>query len=83
MILFLRQVVLKEIMNVKPHQIFIDIGHGVANTCLQAAYTCGCEARGLEVDYFRNLLACQLNEEMQRWYDNLVETEEKVRYWLY
>ena len=30
-------------------EIFLDIGHGAGNACLQAAFTVGCEARGVEV----------------------------------
>jgi len=29
--------------------VFLDIGHGIANTCLHAAFCVGCEARGIEV----------------------------------
>jgi len=28
---------------------FVDIGHGLGNLPLQAAYTIGCESRGLEL----------------------------------
>lgn len=29
--------------------MFLDIGHGIGNTCIQVAFTVGCEARGIEV----------------------------------
>ena len=37
--------------------VFLDIGHGIGNTCLQAAFTIGCEARGIEVVFGRNSVA--------------------------
>lgn len=45
--------------------VFVDIGHGVGNAVLQAAYTIGCEARGIEVVADRNLIATQLEESLR------------------
>jgi cyclopropane fatty-acyl-phospholipid synthase-like methyltransferase len=28
---------------------FMDLGHGIGNTCLQAAFTVGCKAKGVEL----------------------------------
>jgi hypothetical protein len=43
-----------EILFVRKDDVFLDIGHGIGNTCIQAAFTVGCEARGIEVVYGRN-----------------------------
>ena len=43
------QMVFREIMNLRPDSTFIDFGHGIGNTCLQAAYTIGCESKGIEL----------------------------------
>jgi hypothetical protein len=43
-----------EILLVRKEDVFLDIGHGIGNTCIQAAFTVGCEARGIEVVYGRN-----------------------------
>lgn len=37
--------------------VFLDIGHGIGNTCMHVAFTVGCEARGIEVVYSRNSIA--------------------------
>ena len=37
-----------EIMDLKESDIFIDLGHGIGAASLQASYTRGCEARGIE-----------------------------------
>ena len=37
--------------------MFLDIGHGIGNACLQAAFTAGCEARGIEVIEDRQSIA--------------------------
>ena len=42
------QDILEKVLKVDKTQVFLDIGHGLGNTCLQAAYTIGCEARGIE-----------------------------------
>jgi len=46
-------------MNLQSSDIFIDIGHGIGNATLQAAYTRGCESRGIEIMEDRNLIAEQ------------------------
>ena len=42
------QDILEKVLKVDKTQVFLDIGHGLGSTCLQAAYTIGCEARGIE-----------------------------------
>ena len=46
-----------ELMELKKEDVFLDIGHGIGNTCMQAAFTVGCEARGIEVVFDRNSVA--------------------------
>jgi hypothetical protein len=50
---------LRRVLNVNPDsgELFLDIGHGIGNAVLQAAYTLGCDARGIELDSDRNALA--------------------------
>ena len=48
---------MKNILRLKKADVFLDIGHGIGNTCMQAAFTVGCEARGIEVVYDRNSVA--------------------------
>jgi hypothetical protein len=48
---------LREVLCVQPNETFLDIGHGIGTLVLQAAYTIGCEARGIEVVEDRNALA--------------------------
>lgn len=48
---------MSELMGLKKEDVFLDIGHGIGNTCIQAAFTVGCEARGIEVVYDRNSVA--------------------------
>jgi len=40
---------ISKLADLKRNEIFLDIGHGLGNAVLQAAFTVGCEARGLEV----------------------------------
>jgi Histone methylation protein DOT1 len=47
----------KNIWNLQPNDMFVDIGHGVGIVALQAAYTIGCESRGIEVVGARNVIA--------------------------
>jgi hypothetical protein len=46
-----------EILELSKEDTFLDIGHGIGNACIQAAFTFGCEARGIEVVYDRNSVA--------------------------
>lgn len=38
-----------QVMELQPDSIFVDLGHGIGNTCLQAAYTIGCHSKGIEL----------------------------------
>eukprot|EP00980_Cylindrotheca_fusiformis_P020452 scaffold7504_cov97-Cylindrotheca_fusiformis.AAC.5 len=46
-----------KILDLSQEDIFLDIGHGIGNACIQAAFTFGCESRGIEVVYDRNAVA--------------------------
>jgi SAM-dependent methyltransferase len=71
--LLIIQRLLDKILCVEREDVFLDIGHGIGNTCLQAAFTVGCEARGIEVVYGRNSVA-------EVFRDNLMaQNEESVK----
>lgn len=53
---------LNDVMKLDKTKVFLDIGHGIGNTCLQAAYTIGCNTRGIEVDSGRNDWAIQFSK---------------------
>ena len=36
-------------MQLTRDNVFLDLGHGIGNTCLQAAFTIGCKAKGVEL----------------------------------
>lgn len=36
-------------MNLSKEHVFVDLGHGIGNACLQASYTIGCRSRGIEL----------------------------------
>jgi cyclopropane fatty-acyl-phospholipid synthase-like methyltransferase len=48
---------LVNILQLKDDDVFLDLGHGIGNICIQAAYTIGCEARGIELVKARHLVA--------------------------
>ena len=41
--------VMFQVLRLKRSDVFLDVGHGIGNSCLQAAYCVGCESRGIEV----------------------------------
>lgn len=43
------QKVFRDIMGLQPDSTFVDLGHGIGNTCLQASYTIGCDSKGVEL----------------------------------
>ena len=51
-------------MNLTKDDVFLDIGHGIGNACLQAAFTAGCEARGIEVVRGRHSIAQVFRDDM-------------------
>ena len=55
---------MKKILCLDRKDVFLDIGHGLGNTCLQAAFTAGCEARGIEVVFSRNSIAGVFRDNM-------------------
>lgn len=44
---------------------YVDIGHGIGNTCLQAAYTLGCHAKGVECNGDRCEVADKFDAELK------------------
>lgn len=61
-------------MELKSTDVFIDIGHGIGSVVLQAAFTRGCDSRGIELKQKRNSLATKINVDLQR---QILLTEEK------
>lgn len=51
------QVLLTKILEVGPDDVFLDLGHGMGSVCIQAVYTVGCVARGIELVEARHELA--------------------------
>jgi hypothetical protein len=49
--------VIQKILKLKLNDVFLDIGHGIGLLCLQAAYTAGCQARGIELVFGRHAVA--------------------------
>uniref|UniRef100_A0A7S4M4R7 Histone-lysine N-methyltransferase, H3 lysine-79 specific n=1 Tax=Odontella aurita TaxID=265563 RepID=A0A7S4M4R7_9STRA len=64
-----------DMTELKPSEIFLDIGHGAGNACLQAAFTVGCEARGVEVVPERCRIADIFREELSDRADEVAEEE--------
>lgn len=54
-----------QLMQLHRDDIFLDIGAGIGNSCLQAAYTRGCEARGIEVIENRYEMGLQFKENLE------------------
>lgn len=63
------QYLFDHVWDITRDDIFVDIGHGVGNAVLQAAYTVGCESRGIEVVADRNLIADSLKTSIERLRD--------------
>lgn len=64
--------------NLKPEEIFLDIGHGIGNATLQAAFTIGCESRGIEIVPERCRIAEQFRDILLESVD-IVANEEHGR----
>ena len=62
--------IFRELMKLEESDVFVDIGHGIGNTLLQASYTYGCESRGIEVVKTRNYLAEQFKANLEAQYRN-------------
>lgn len=61
--------IFKHIAKLKYFQVFLDIGHGVGNTVLQAAYTVGSESCGIELVALRHERAEVYREKLQEHND--------------
>lgn len=59
------------------HDVFVDIGHGIGNTVLQAAYTRGCEAHGIEVMPGRNEIALLIQDNLESQRQIHLERDER------
>jgi hypothetical protein len=57
--------IFRRLLHLRKNDVFVDIGHGIGNTLLQAAHTVGCEARGIEVVQSRNFLAQTFCENLE------------------
>lgn len=59
------QVLFEKILQLKWFHVFLDVGHGIGNTVLQAAYTMGCESLGIELVGFRHERALVYQEKLE------------------
>jgi Histone methylation protein DOT1 len=57
--------ILRDILQLNRSDTFVDIGHGLGNAVLQAAYTIGCESRGIEIVDERFLLSEVLRDQLE------------------
>lgn len=63
------------IMDLNSNDVFIDLGHGIGMPSLQAAYTRGCESRGIEVDPNRNAISESLKVAMEYRIEKIKEQD--------
>jgi hypothetical protein len=49
-------------LDLQPHDTYLDVGSGVGNTVLQAAYEFACHSRGIEVDGVRHAVSTMFHE---------------------
>ena len=75
----LLQLILSEIVPIRQGMVVVDVGHGIGTLPLQAAHTTGCEARGIEVDSNRHLIADQLQKLMGEEHRHISALQDKVR----
>ena len=54
----------ENVLELTPQDVFLDIGHGIGNTPIQAALTFGCEARGIEVVSGRHAVAMVCSDQL-------------------
>eukprot|EP00526_Cylindrotheca_closterium_P006460 CAMPEP_0113625038 /NCGR_PEP_ID=MMETSP0017_2-20120614/12923_1 /TAXON_ID=2856 /ORGANISM="Cylindrotheca closterium" /LENGTH=607 /DNA_ID=CAMNT_0000535119 /DNA_START=14 /DNA_END=1837 /DNA_ORIENTATION=+ /assembly_acc=CAM_ASM_000147 len=59
------KILMSKVLQLKREDVFLDIGHGIGNACIQAAFTFGCEARGIEVVADRNSVAEVFRDHLQ------------------
>lgn len=62
----LSQRIFRDMLHLKKNHIFADFGHGIGNACLQAAYTIGCEAKGIELVNARFYVSEALNRSLAK-----------------
>ena len=55
-----------QVLKLTSDDVFLDVGHGVGNTVLQAAFVHQCEARGIEVIADRNALAVSFEDSLKQ-----------------
>jgi hypothetical protein len=53
-----------KLLEMNRDDVFLDIGHGIGNTCLHAALCVGCECRGIEVVKSRHAIAEVLHSQI-------------------
>ena len=58
--------ILNDIAKVKKGSVVVDLGHGAGNFVIHAAYTMGCESRGLEIMAPRHNVAKALSVLFQK-----------------
>ena len=58
---------LSECLQVRETDIFVDIGHGLGNAVMQAAYTHGCTSRGIELVTERYDLSLKFQRELEEF----------------
>jgi precorrin-6B methylase 2 len=66
------------LLRLKRLDVFLDVGHGVGNFCLQAAYCTGCEARGIEVVRDRYNVSLQFMTDLQQMASQLDDNQVRV-----
>jgi cyclopropane fatty-acyl-phospholipid synthase-like methyltransferase len=54
-----------QLLRLQRSDCYLDLGAGVGNTVLQASYTVGCEARGLEMVKHRYTMGLQLQNDLE------------------
>ena len=55
---------LTELLELEASDIFVDLGHGLGNAVMQAAYTHGCTSRGIELVKSRFAFSCGIQREL-------------------
>lgn len=58
--------IFRKVLDLKKEDVFVDIGHGIGNSVLQAAFTIGCESRGIELIKYRNSVATDFQKNLEQ-----------------
>jgi hypothetical protein len=61
---------LKTILGLRKDDVFVDFGHGIGSVALQASYTVGCKARGIELIPARQQVAKLFQVEFEKHLSN-------------